>query len=117
MDFQPLLYRAYRNDSDVLYQADVSMEDANGTYGSLVMEMKKAEISFTQTPINPYHVTIESSDGLSKTEYSQENLAEPNTIPLPGYDATFIISADFEDKNGKVYRVEYVFNLGGLIGN
>jgi hypothetical protein len=114
---QPLLYRAYRNDSDVLYQADVSMEEANGTYGSLVMEMTKAELSFTQTPIKPYQVTIKSSDGLTKTEYSQDNLAEPNTIPLPGYDATFIISADFEDKNGEVYTAEYVFNLGGMINN
>ena len=114
---QPLLYRAYRNDSDVIYQTDLSIQDANGIYGSLVMEMTKAELSFSQLPISPYRITIESFDGLIKTECSQEELAEPNTIPLPGYDASYIISADFEDKNGETYTAEYVFNLGGAIGN
>ena len=114
---QPLLYRVYRNDSDLIYQADVSIKEANGTYGATVMAMTKAELSFSQMPISSYKVTIESADRLTKTEYSQENLAEPNTIPLPGYDATFIIAADFEDKNGEVYRAEFVFNLGGAIEN
>ena len=114
---QPLLYQVYRNDSDLIYQADVSIKEANGTYGATVMAMTKAELSFSQMPISSYKVTIESADRLTKTEYSQENLAEPNTIPLPGYDATFIIAADFEDKNGEVYRAEFVFNLGGAIEN
>ena len=114
---QPFLYRAYRNDSDIIYQSDISIKEANGTYGATVMEMTKAEISFSQTPKRPYKVTIQSFDGSVKTEYSQEKLAEPNTFPLPGYDASYIISADFEDKNGETYTVEYVFNLGGIIGN
>jgi len=112
---EPLLYRIYRTDSDILYHADVSIQDANGIYGSSVSKMRNADLSFSQTPVSSFRVTIESHDGLKKTELSQEDLTTPDTIPLAAYNASYLITTDFQDKKGEIYTAEFVFNIGDLV--
>jgi len=111
----PALYRVYRNSSEILYDLGVAIQDTNGIYGYSVKQMKKADLSFSQTPVNPFRVIIESHDGLKRTELSQENLTEPDTIPLVTYDASYMITADFRDIKGEMYTAEFVFNIGDLV--
>ncbi len=106
------LYRVYTNHhtfTEELYKSEYRIEDVNGIYG---YQPVKANFFFSQDPIGPYTVRIESWDKTKITELSSSDFTEPNTALLPNYTAYYSIMADFSDREGDIYTVEFRFNVG-----
>ena len=110
---QPTLYQVFTQTGTILYKSELSAYEVNGIYGDITSRFTKAVLSFSETPVRSYQVVTDFLNEIGNGELQEISLGT-NTFSLPGRPASYIITVDFQDKNGKVYTAEYRFILDGI---
>lgn len=83
----------------------------NGAYG---YDAREAVFTFSQEPLGPCTVEIESWDRSKKETLTLDDWQNP--FPLPAEPAHYRILAVFSGTDGQVYEAIFRFELGGIDG-
>lgn len=102
-----------QDDIQTVFKASSPEETLRGTYGQN-LSYASMELEFSAQPLNGFTVIIESWDRQTKTVLTQDDLAQPNLVPLPDYDAHYTIKAALPGPDGTVYETVFRYDLGTL---
>jgi len=86
-------------------------------YGSGVFSsepFREAVCSFSQEPVEPCSVLIESWDRSQSYTVTQTDLTQPFSIVLPEEPAHYIVSANFRDQDGALCQAQFRFDIGDV---
>ena len=97
-----------------LYHA--ALPEGENPSGVIGYKPSEAVFSFSQPLAGPFTVEMENWNRTSRKVISQDELENPYVLPLPSIPAHYKVSGDFLGNDGRVYKAEFHFEIGGKDG-